>query len=240
MQKTPGKERRLLIQLLFALGVCVCVCVCVCVLEKKGEIKQDRSWRWRGPLAGLHTLLGGCYPCVTSTPYSQVASLVILMSEVNLEDVIIMMPSSKLLRKWVWQDIPNYLGVMFSNKSFSSPLIFWYMSQSPLAIGEGWGWVSQKGLWWKNTPKKMTVMGLRLIRKMIWSPFSPIQVVTTMADHSPEKSEKSFSTKVLSRNYKEMLCFFSPWTFKFDLRSKAFVQICGFWDLNLSFLFHYF
>ena len=68
--------------------------------------------------------------------------------------------------------------------------------------------MSQKGLRWKNTPKKMTIMGLRLIRKMIWSPFSPIQVVTTMADHSPEKSEKSFSTKVLSRNYKEMLCFF--------------------------------
>lgn len=39
-------------------------------------------------------------------------------------------------------------------------------------------------------------------------PFSPIQVVTTMADHSPEKSEKSFSAKVLCRNYKEMLCFF--------------------------------
>ena len=61
---------------------------------------------------------------------------------------------------------------------------------------------------WKNTPKKRMVMGLRLIRKMTWSPFSPIQAVPTMADHSPEKSEKSFSAKVLSRNYKEMLCFF--------------------------------
>ena len=60
---------------------------------------------------------------------------------------------------------------------------------------------------WKNTPKKLTVRGLQLIRKMIWSPFLPSRWLqlwpTTVL-----KSQKSFSAKVLCRNYKEMLCFF--------------------------------
>lgn len=65
-----------------------------------------------------------------------------------------MMPTGKLLRKWVWQDIQSDLGVMLSNKSFSSPLIFWYMSQSRFVTGKGKGGGGpQKGLHGK-TPKR--------------------------------------------------------------------------------------
>ena len=68
MQKTPGKERRLLIQLLFALGVCVCVCVCVCVRKEgrdqtgqKLEVKRPFGWLAHPPwgllpLRHLHTI----------------------------------------------------------------------------------------------------------------------------------------------------------------------------------------
>lgn len=131
---------------------------------------------------------------------------------------------------------------MPSKKTFLSSLIFWYTSRAPKCSLLSSGREDHKQGLHREHPKENDCNATLAIHKMIDTSFSYPGGSGDGGPQSPEKSEKSFISKVWSGNCKKIICFpsmnfpNSTWAFKAFLQ---FIWLSGSWPLG-RFLFHCF